>query len=454
MNAADSEALYRTSRRTVLTGASAAALSALAMPLHAAAPADPLQDWLLKNAVAIHSLDATSDDFSDLEPLADAIGNARVVQLGEPSHGAGTAFLAKARLVKFLHQRLGFDVLIWESGFYDVSLAQAGMRGSDDALTAARRGLFSLWTEASEARAVFEYVKSSQSSPRPIDLAGFDMQTTANESVGRYGPELQAFTTGLRDPTLRERATALAATATDARQQLFRSGFKSRQDFDTLSESAQTLRALIQSHRSAFDTVRGVTYVSFIERTIINVLADAAQRLEAAQSSNTTPERENRRDALNAENVRWLLNEQYARRKAVIWAHNVHVMRAWYSPDFHDVHLKPGPHDMKPTGVYLAQWLGRDLYTIGLTTYEGDEGLAVGGPVTPIPAAPNGSLESLLHAQKLPFAFLDLRSATRSSPIRRPLIARLPKFESQHVEDAGKVYDGILYIDQMERARR
>ncbi len=54
---------------------------------------------------------AADDDFSDLAPLAAAIGDARIVQLGETTHGDGAAFLAKVRLVKFLHQHHGFDVL-------------------------------------------------------------------------------------------------------------------------------------------------------------------------------------------------------------------------------------------------------------------------------------------------------------------------------------------------------
>src|SRR5688500_14617591 len=71
---------------------------------------DPLQAWIATHAVAVRSIHPDDEDFSDLLPLISAIGPARVVQLGEPSHGAGAAFAAKVRLIKFLHQRMGFDV--------------------------------------------------------------------------------------------------------------------------------------------------------------------------------------------------------------------------------------------------------------------------------------------------------------------------------------------------------
>jgi erythromycin esterase len=411
---------------------------------------DALQAWLEAYAQPVRTIDATDEDFSDLEPLGDAIGDARVVQLGEPSHGAGSCFAAKARIVKYLHRQFGFDVLIWESGLYDVALAQAGMRGTDDAMTAARRGVFTLWSMAAEVKPLFEYIKASQASVRPLEMAGFDMQVTADGSIARFAEDLRTFVGALRDARLRERATSLAGQAIAARERLFAGKFAAQADLDALTSATEGLGASIKSKRADFERIRGGLGTSFMARAIENMRADAAQRFESAHAPATTPERESRRDALNAANLRWLLEERYAGRKAVIWAHDVHVMNAYYDSGFHGVHLRQQPGDMKPTGVLLAEWLGKQAYTLGMTTFQGEDGFAMGGPAAPVAAAPDGSLEARLHGLGHAYAFLDFRALN----LRHSLSVRLPKYDSNTITDLGRIYNGLFYIDHMARATR
>ena len=72
-------------------------------------------EWLRVNVDPIRSVDPSDTDFSDLAPLKSAIGDSRIVMLGEQTHGDGTTFLAKTRLIQFLHQEMGFDVIAFRS---------------------------------------------------------------------------------------------------------------------------------------------------------------------------------------------------------------------------------------------------------------------------------------------------------------------------------------------------
>src|SRR6476646_9124695 len=106
--------------RSPFARATAVALAAAlcSTPL-AAQPADPRAAWLAQHAHPLRTLAIGDDDFSDLAPLGQAIGRRRIVLLGEQTHGDGATFEAKGRIVRYLHERLGFDLLVFESGFYD-----------------------------------------------------------------------------------------------------------------------------------------------------------------------------------------------------------------------------------------------------------------------------------------------------------------------------------------------
>ena len=424
----------------------AALLGLLIEPALPQSTSDALQARIAANAVAVRSVAAADEDFSDLEPLAKAVGPAQVVALGEPGHGAGTSFAAKVRLVKFLHQRLGFDVLVWESGMYDVSLSDAGMRGNDDPIAAARRGVFQLWSGAEDVKPLFDYVKASQATPQPVIMAGFDMQVTADGSMERFASDLQAFVQTLKQPAFRNEMIALAEQALAARKRMFGSKFADESDLTALDQAAGSLLKAIRRSRAAFAAVHDAKSVAWMEHWIENMRLDARQRYDARHSIGAEVARENRRDARNFENLRWLIQEGYPGRKFIIWAHNVHVMKAHYSADLRTVDIEPKPDDMKTTGAFLAEWLGNRVYSIGMTAYQGKDAMVTGGPTTIIDAAAADSLEGRLHALGQSFVFLDLRA------LHAPLSARMPKYEGNAIADPSRVYDGIFYIDRMDAA--
>ena len=62
----------------------------------------------------VRSISISENDVSDLEALGRDIGDARIVLLGEQTHGDGATFEAKARVVRYLHEHKGFDVLAFE----------------------------------------------------------------------------------------------------------------------------------------------------------------------------------------------------------------------------------------------------------------------------------------------------------------------------------------------------
>ena len=138
-----------------------------------AAPAvDPQwEDWIRKNHRTIRSLSASRDD--DLNFLKNVIGSRRLVQLGESGHGVQEFSRAKVRLIKYLHEEMGFDVLAFESGLFECW--KANELGDEAPHVTMGRCIFGVWyTE--DVYELFEYLKETRKTSRPLILAGFDVQ--------------------------------------------------------------------------------------------------------------------------------------------------------------------------------------------------------------------------------------------------------------------------------------
>src|SRR5262249_46460001 len=154
--------------------------------------------------VSMRTLDAADTDFSDLAPLAAIIGDARIVLLGEPSHGDGTAFLAKTRLIAFLHQRMGFDVLCFESGLYDCRKAWGSLCAGDDPEIAMRRGIFPIWMNSRQLEPLTEYLARAVRSSKPLELCGYDCQLTGTASADTLISDFREIARGGQAPVLSE----------------------------------------------------------------------------------------------------------------------------------------------------------------------------------------------------------------------------------------------------------
>ena len=95
--------------------------TAACLLLCATAFAQDIRSYVATNTPRVATLDATSDEYADLAAVGQAIGEARVVILGEQDHGDGPTFQAKMRLAKHLHEHKGFTVLAFESDFYGLT---------------------------------------------------------------------------------------------------------------------------------------------------------------------------------------------------------------------------------------------------------------------------------------------------------------------------------------------
>ena len=99
-------------RSSILLSAFATAL--LSSPALGEEPTDAQVKWTREHAIPIETVEA-GNGFVDLQPLKKLIGDARIVSLGESTHGSREIYQMKHRLVEFLATEMGFPIFSIEA---------------------------------------------------------------------------------------------------------------------------------------------------------------------------------------------------------------------------------------------------------------------------------------------------------------------------------------------------
>lgn len=132
----------------------------------------------------ITEMKSDSEQFSedDLYLFAQQLGDARIVGLGEQTHGAGSVFTLKTQLIKYLHDKHDFDVFILESGMLDVQQIWQQAQQGQQIKTLAPGNIFYMYSKTDEVLPLFDYINEQALTEDPIILLGFDSQHTGEIS--------------------------------------------------------------------------------------------------------------------------------------------------------------------------------------------------------------------------------------------------------------------------------
>lgn len=406
--------------------------------------------WLRDQATALRSIEPGDENFSDLEPLRSVLTNKRIVVLGEATHGDGATFLAKTRLLRFLHRELGFDVLAFESGFYDCRKAWQRIEAGDDPAEAFRQSVFSVWTRSAQIQSLIAYFAATARSQRPLELAGVDPQFTGEMSQRFLLSDLVrvAEAAGLPGDKWAARVSEPLANLVEGRYELG--------EIPSTAARAELLQALDELARRLRESGGGIPDRGFWLRVLENTrqLATPSWSTDWTRPVLEDPENYAVRDRLMGESLAWLARHRFAGRKIVVWAASAHAAREVAGIDVPSAVHTRLYRTWQPMGAVARRDLGEELYTVAVLAYQGSYSPVRQRQPVELLQPSAGSLEDLFHRTGLPYAFLDL-SRTGRLPrwLREPLIAR-PMGYMEMKTRWGRVFDAILFLDRMAVSER
>ncbi len=386
---------------------------------------------------------------ADLAAFGQAVGDSRIVALGEASHGTREIFQMKHRLLEYLVKEKGFTAFAIEANWPETLAVDRYIKTGEGDPRAALQGMY-FWTwQTEEVLAMVEWMRAFNQAPGPhpiLSFTSFDMQTwrVAAERVATF----------IKQHGSPQDAAAVAV----AYQWSTGLSVNRPQDpaFVDAAEQAERVTALFTARHAALVRSAGA-----------DATRDALQmtRIVAQSLRNRTPgQAPGYRDERMADNVAWLAREVYPGQKIVLWAHNGHVAKE-DDPE----------HQWRSMGARLRAQFGREMYVLGFAIHTGTvravgSGLSRALATHEIPPAPAGSGSAVLSAAGHPLFFLDFapfrQPPGRVSPlgefldgrhefreigamwtVENPAQANLRRFAP------GKHFDGLIFLEKTQAAR-
>nr|WP_295870904.1 erythromycin esterase family protein [uncultured Chitinophaga sp.] len=388
----------------------------------------------IPNAAEIRSIDPSDDRYADLEPLRAAIGRSRIVMLGEQTHGEATTFLAKTRLIKFLHEKMGFEVLAFESGLYDCARIWDNTIKGGDYSKEIIGSLFFMWATSKQMQPLHDYVQANVKSATPLIVTGFESQHSGEFAKKQlftdFGQFLQQKHLSLPDSSWELfHRVSVATFASNA----YRPTAAEQVTFFKVLHQLKTVLAKQPDKPAHFTASPG-----FWLKVTESIESQALRYWGLVHGNELSV-----RDKQMAENLIWLAEKVFPGKKIIVWAHNIHIAKN--TSQLNDANDQPVPflQTYVPMGVTVSKRFGKAAYAVG---FSGSTGTYIdfnNNQATNVPPAVPGSVEGQLDAAGYAQAFTDYRTA------KGWLLQKQQGTLFDFIPQKGiwpNVFDGLFYI--------
>lgn len=382
----------------------------------------PLKNQLIDLGPVVEN----DENYSNYDQLKETLKDVEIVMLGEQSHGDGTTYKTKVKLIKYLYEEMGFDILAFESGVYDCTRAWDKIEQGEDVATALANSVFFLWSTTKEFKPLAAYIDENKNAKNPLVVTGFDSQFTGRISEKEFTSDLKEYIEKINPEIIQSQEWS---------------------DFET------SLNFVLNYEIKEYEEEQAQADTSFIN-TMISALnrkdAEADYWTQVLNNTKSTISdlmfKTDFRDKQMAANLIWL-KENNPGKKIICWGATSHFL---YNSS--EIRMKSFPYNIVDNyyqkqpmmGQYIKDKYGDKVFTIGFIAYEGRFGLTSDKKIKP---AKENSLEYAIEKSGYQNCFLSFEDYDSGNLISRPLAQKYMK------NNISQVMDGVIFNKNMKRPR-
>lgn len=333
---------------------------------------------------------------------------------------------------------MGFDVLAFESGLFDLLKVWNLIEQGEPAATAMPKGIFSIWMGSAQLGPLVDYVQERARSENPLQLAGVDCQFSGSASEEGLVDSLSAFLEANGSQEVKEEGYGAFSGHL---QSLAGGGWYGNKPAETEKDAFDTF---IGGLRTELDGFPPGPEVDFWKQ----MLESIRQQAEFAWSyviGEWNPGISSIRDRQMGDNLLWLLEERFPGKKVMVWAATLHSVR-----DLDVIRTAGQAMHEGYTSMGQTVWesIGEDAYVVGFTAAVGQFGNWASVPRQLDPPE-LGSLEDFFMRAGFHDAFLDFRQLPESGIwLQEKMIARPLGYVYQTARWPRHM-DGIVFTREM-----
>jgi len=372
----------------------------------------------------VKSISITDTYYDDLQILDSVLVGNRVLMLGENVHHDGQTFKAKGRLIKYLHENMGYHVVLYEAGQFDTWWMNKEMNErenpqvSDDSIGGI--GLFDFWWANQESKPLIDYYLKTKSTVIPIEIGGFDIQFSGRVMTTRRVQLLKDFF--VKNGINLESYPTFNTYLPELHLLLYKAYADKRLDDEQKAHFLDEITRLGQVTSTLGKSEENTIYARSLNDMRNNFFKSWKYESGSMASMHF-------RDSLMAKNLIYQIDSVYTDQKVIVWCANIHTFASRYSNDY------------LPMGTYIKKKYGKSSYMLNFSSYAR---YSNGNKIVDKPS--KLAVENAFHATGFPYFFINLKSLPQSSFLKHDFVSTINQGIAQKRVWSDFI-DGIFYID-------